>query len=76
MIDADERSLPKCENCRFAINPYKDPFTRRTEYCCSIAEDIVDNFCDSIMVTSNMVIDCKGFEPKITVLLDGWGKEE
>lgn len=54
----------KCERCRFAANPYKDPFTGRTEYGCSIAEPIVDNFGDSVAITSNMVTDCKGFESK------------
>ena len=78
LIGADElkkverkRSLPKCGNCRFAINPYKDPFSGRTEYFCSIAEAIIDNFGDSIAITSNTVIDCKGFEPKVTVLQIG-----
>ena len=71
-----KRSMAKCENCRFSINPYKDPFTGRTEYFCSIAEAIVDNFGDSIAITSNTVIDCHGFEPKVTVLPAMRGKEE
>lgn len=53
-----------CQNCRFASEPYRDMFTGKIEYGCSIAEPIIGEFGDSIAVTSNMVTDCKGFEPK------------
>lgn len=59
-----KEQLARCENCRFAIKPYKDPFTGRIEYSCSIAKPIVDNFGDSMAITSNMVTNCEGFEPK------------
>ena len=42
-----------CQNCRFASEPYRDKFTGKIEYVCSIAEPLVDAFGDSIDRTVN-----------------------
>lgn len=59
-----------CKNCIYAVNPYKDPFTGKIECCCSIAENIVNNFGDQTIVTSNIVTSCEGFEPKATKYIE------
>lgn len=53
-----------CKNCRYAVDPYKDPFTGKIECFCGISEPIIDEFGDQCVVTSNMVTSCEGFEPR------------
>ena len=60
-----------CKNCRYAINPYKDPFTGKTEFCCGIAEPIIGEFGDQTLITSNLVTSCEGFEPRATKYIEG-----
>lgn len=62
--------MNNCKNCRYAVEPYRDPFTGKIEYCCSIAEEIVNEFGDRTMITSNMVTSCEGFEPKVNKYIE------
>lgn len=64
-----------CKNCRYAVDPYRDPFTGKTECFCGIAEPMIDAFGDTTFITSNMVTSCEGFEPRATKYIEE-GKEE
>jgi len=59
-----------CKNCRYSVDPYKDPFTGKMECCCSIVEEIVNAFGDRTIITSNLVTSCDGFEPRATKYIE------
>lgn len=65
-----------CKNCRYAVDPYKDPFTGKIECFCGISEPITGGFGDQCFITSNMVTSCEGFEPRATKYIEDKGNED
>lgn len=52
----------KCEKCKFA-QPFIDPFNQKQRLYCGKGLQIIDNFGDSMLISSEYVTDCEYGEP-------------